>query len=132
LNNILIRTAEHNAPTIVLAAATQDADGKWVLRARIRPADARGSEKEALSYRIKWLLRKGAAAVPDNPEARTTIAAEEVLPTVSTEQESSLTYALSIEDGEVFELYATPVTADGKSGPSARRLVSPVLTRGEL
>lgn len=87
---------------------------------------------KALSYQIKWFVRKSATGTPESPEAPAMPAAEEVLPSVSTEKESSLTYAEVIKDGEVFELCVTPVAGDGKHGPSARQMVNPVLSKGEL
>lgn len=132
LNNVLIKTTIQKTPTILSAAAAQDSSGKWLLKAKIRPVDSLGSGNEALSYRVKWLVRKTTTVAPDSPEAQAVNAAEEVLRSVSTEKESSLTYADVIKNGEVFELYVTPQSQDGKNGPSARQMVNPVLTKGDL
>lgn len=132
LNNVLIKTAVQKSPTILSAAAAQDSSGKWLLKAKIRPVDSQGSGNEALSYRIKWLVRKTTATAADSPEAQAVNAAEEVLRSVNTEKESSLSYADAIKNDEIFELYVTPQSKDGKNGPSARQMVNPVLTKGDL
>lgn len=132
LNNLLIKTAIQQTPTILSASAAQDSNGKWLLKAKIHPINPPGSGNEALSYRFKWLVRKTATIAPESPETQAVTAVEEVLPSVSTEKESALTYAGAIENDEIFELYVTPQSQDGKNGPSARQMVHPVLTRGEL
>jgi hypothetical protein len=132
LKNVLPRTAIQKAPTILTTAAMQDSSGNWLLQSKIRPVDAQESEMQALSYQIKWLVRKSAPATPETPETPAVPAAEEVLPAVSAEKESALAYAGALKDGEVFELYVIPVAEDGKHGPSARQMVYPLLSKGEL
>lgn len=132
LKNVLPRTAIQKAPTILTTAATQDASGNWRLQSKIRPVDAQENAMQALSYQIKWFVRKSAPTTPEPPATPAVPAAEEVLPSVSAEKESALTYAGTLKDDEVFELYVIPVAEDGKHGPSARQMVSPLLSKGEL
>ena len=136
LKNILLRTVIQEAPSILAASATQDADGKWVLKSTIRPIASKGDGDAALSYRIKWLVRKAAGVTTDNSgtqqKPQAVVVAEDTLPSVSADRESVLTYGGTLKDTEVFGLFVTPLTVDAKNGPSVRQTVYPVLTKGAL
>ncbi|MBI5233725.1 MAG: hypothetical protein HY880_05160 [Deltaproteobacteria bacterium] len=134
--NVLLRTVIQEAPSILAASATQDADGKWVLKSTIRPIAPKGDADAALSYRIKWFVRKAAGVATDDSgtqqKPQAVKAAEETLSSISTDKESVLSYGGTLNETELFELYVTPLAGDGKNGPSVRQTVYPVQTKGAL
>ena len=136
LKNILVRTVIQEAPSLLAASAMQDADGKWVLKSTIHPIAPKRDADAALSYRIKWLVRKAAGSATGDSgtpqEPRAVVVAEETLSSISTDKESVLSYGGTLTETELFELYVTPLAGDGKSGPSVRQTVYPVLTKGAL